>query len=64
MQEDRYVNDVEAAKILSMAPQTLRNLRFKRLGPPYVKKGRSVRYSLLDLHAYMRAGLVDPSDSK
>ena len=52
-QLERYVNDVEAAKILSSSPQTLRNWRHMRKGPAYSKRGRMVRYRVSDLLEYM-----------
>jgi len=58
--KDRYVNDIEAAKILSVAPQTLRNWRHQRRGPAYSKRGRMVRYRLADLLAFMESGRIDP----
>ena len=36
--------DIEAAKILGLSPQTLRNMRSKGEGPVYYKIGRAVRY--------------------
>ena len=32
----RYLNDVEAAKIADLSPQTLRNWRLQGRGPAYV----------------------------
>jgi hypothetical protein len=58
--DDRFVNDVEAAKILGVAPQTLRNYRHLGRGPAYAKRGRMVRYKVADLLAYMDRGRVDP----
>ena len=57
---DRYLNDVEAAKILSSSPQTLRNWRHLGRGPAYSKCGRMVRYRLADLLDFMAAGRIDP----
>jgi len=59
---ERYVNDVEAAKILSSSPQTLRNWRFLGRGPVYSKPsgGKMVRYKVQDLLDFMDAGKVDP----
>jgi len=57
---DRYVNDVEAAKILSCSPQSLRNWRHMRRGPAYSKRGSMVRYRVQDLLAFMAEGRVDP----
>jgi hypothetical protein len=56
----QYVNDVEAARILSVSPQTLRNYRHRRLGPPYSKRGRMIRYLISDLLDFMAAGRIDP----
>jgi hypothetical protein len=58
--EDRYVNDVEAAKILSVSPQSMRNWRHMRKGPPYTKRGRMVRYLVRDLLDFMESGRIDP----
>jgi len=58
--QDRYVNDVEAAKLLSASPQTLRNWRFLGKGPAYSKKGRMVRYSLKSLIGFMESGRITP----
>jgi hypothetical protein len=60
MKETRFVNDIEAAKILSTSPQTLRNWRHLRRGPAYSKRGRMVRYSVEDLIQFMKAGRVTP----
>ncbi len=58
--QDRYVSDVEAAKILSSSPQTLRNWRHLGRGPVYHKRGRMVRYKVQDLSDFMAAGRIDP----
>jgi hypothetical protein len=58
--QDRFVNDVEAAKILSMSPQSLRNYRHLGKGPAYSKKGRMVRYQIADLLDFMNSGRIDP----
>jgi len=59
-QQDRYVNDVKAAKILDASPQTLRNWRHLGKGPEYSKKGRMVRYSLKSLIGFMESGRITP----
>ena len=56
----RFVNDVEAAKILSVSPQTLRNYRHLGRGPAYSKRGRMVRYQIRNLLSYMEQGRIDP----
>ncbi|MFI5329940.1 MAG: helix-turn-helix domain-containing protein [Desulfobaccales bacterium] len=58
--QDRFVNDVEAAKILAVSAQTLRNYRHLGRGPAYSKRGRMVRYRVADLLDYMKSGRIDP----
>lgn len=60
MEPEQFVNDVEAAKILSCSPQTLRNYRHLGKGPVYSKRGAMVRYRVADLLAYMAAGRIEP----
>ncbi len=55
----KYLNDVEAAKIADLSPQTLRNWRQQGRGPAYVKLGRSVRYSLSDLISWFEGRRVN-----
>jgi predicted site-specific integrase-resolvase len=57
--QDRFVTDVEAAKILAVSPQTLRNYRHLGRGPAYSKRGRMVRYRVQDLFDFMASGRVD-----
>jgi predicted DNA-binding transcriptional regulator AlpA len=56
----KNMNDVTAARILNVAPQTLRNWRSSRKGPPYIKLGRSVRYREEDLAAWIQARRINP----
>jgi hypothetical protein len=62
MDQSRFVNDVEAAKLLSVGVQTLRNWRFLGRGPAYSKPagGRLVRYQTQDLLDFMNSGRIDP----
>ena len=48
------VNEKEAAAILGVALQTVRNWRGRRVGPSYVKYSSAVRYDLRDLQEYIR----------
>ena len=61
--QDRYVSDIEAAKIISSSPQTLRNWRHMGRGPAYSKRGRMVRYKIQDLLDFMDSGRIDPRPS-
>jgi hypothetical protein len=56
----KYLNDVEAAEIADMSPQTFRNWRFQGRGPAYIKVGRSVRYSLTDLISWLEGRKISP----
>ena len=47
------LNEQEAAKVTRRSVQTLRNDRHNRRGLPYVKFGRSVRYVMDDIQAYI-----------
>ena len=54
----------EAATYLSVKPQTLACwTHHGRYALPYVKVGRSVRYRLADLDAFLEARTVRPSET-
>jgi hypothetical protein len=53
-----YLTEVEVAEMTRRALSTLRNDRFYRRGIPYIKVGRSVRYDLRDVIAFMEAGKI------
>jgi hypothetical protein len=54
------VNEHVAAKVTGKSVQTLRNDRHLRRGCPYLKLGRSVRYRVDDLLAYLDKHRIDP----
>ena len=54
------VNEHEAARLIGVAVQSLRNWRHQRKGPPYLKISRSVRYKIEDLESYMNSKRIDP----
>ena len=56
----RSLDEKEAAKILGLAVQTLRNWRHLRKGPKYVKLGRSIRYRYEDLEEFIQKKKIDP----
>jgi predicted DNA-binding transcriptional regulator AlpA len=58
-QQQRYINEKEVARITGRGLQTLRNDRHRGRGLPYIKMGRSVRYSLEDVIAYMEARKIE-----
>ena len=45
--------EVEAAKVLSVHPGTLRNWRSKGKGPPWVAVGNAIRYAPEALRQYV-----------
>jgi hypothetical protein len=63
LQRYRLLKDTEAAAILGIAPQTLRNARFNKKGPlaalPYRKFGTAVRYSLAEILNFSDASKVE-----
>lgn len=51
--EDRYVSDIEAARLLGLSKSYLKHLRGHGGGPRYAKiAGRAVRYRVAELHAW------------
>lgn len=64
MENIKYLNEVQVSEITGRALQTLRNDRHKGVGFPYVKIGRSVRYSLSDVVSFMDAHKIETADSR
>jgi len=60
METPRWIDEKEASQIMGVAVQTLRNWRFQGTGPPYFKIGRSVRYRLNEILAFMEERRVGP----
>lgn len=50
----------QAATILGIEPQTLCTKRWKGGGPIYIKMGKTVRYRMSDLRAYLDSHTVEP----
>lgn len=44
-------------------PETIRDWRKDRLGPPWLKVGKDVFYRLADVLAWEAARVVDPADA-
>jgi hypothetical protein len=59
-QQVKYLNEKKVAEITSIGVQTLRNDRHLRRGLPYIKKGRTVRYSLADVINFMEEHKIKP----
>ena len=54
----KHLTEQEVSALLGRALPTLRNERSKGCGIPYVKIGRSVRYSAADIAKYLDAHKV------
>jgi predicted DNA-binding transcriptional regulator AlpA len=59
--KETTVTEKQAAKYLGLSMRTLQALRFYRRPPPYVKLGRSVRYLMSDLQAFLLNNRIDPN---
>jgi hypothetical protein len=60
----QIVDETKVAEIMDVAVQTLRNWRFQRKGPPYIKFGRSVRYTLGDIEEYISRHQINPEKER
>jgi len=58
--QDSLILEEEAAKIIGRSIQTMRNDRHLCRGLPYIKIGRSVRYSLQDIQEYIQKNRIVP----
>jgi len=54
----QLLNQSEAAELLRLSIRTMERLRLTGGGPLYIKCGRSVRYRLSDLEAYVAAKVI------
>jgi len=59
----QYLTEKQVSEITGRAIQTLRNERHLRRGIPYVKVGRSIRYSLEDVVEFMESRKIGTEDS-
>lgn len=61
---EHLLTTAEAARRLGFAPSTLNKWRITGRGPSFLKLGRSVRYSLSDLDAFLSAPNCKSSKSQ
>ena len=59
--ETKWLNEKQVAAKLNVKEATLQNWRWRRVGLPYSKFMRSVRYKESDLYAYMEASRIVPN---
>ncbi len=50
----RYFTSDQAALYLGLDPKSMKDWRYRRLGPPYQKIGHRIRYCQVDLDAYLK----------
>lgn len=53
-----WLTEKQVALLTSLSVSTLRNHRQRRMGIPYAKLGRSVRYALRAVEEYMNAHAI------
>ena len=63
MLEDQLLPESLAAEFLGLSVHTLRHARVERRGPPFVKLGRTVRYSARALVDYIESNTRAPEDA-
>jgi excisionase family DNA binding protein len=54
----RLLTQAEAAELLCLGERTLERLRLVGGGPKFVRLGRSIRYRLADVEAWVAARVV------
>jgi hypothetical protein len=59
----KFINETEVSRITGRAVPTLRNDRYKGQGLPFYKLGRSIRYRLDEILAFMGERRVQPPNS-
>ena len=59
--ETNWLTEKQVAAKLNVKEATLQNWRWRRVGLPYSKFMRSVRYKESDLYAYMGARRIVPN---
>lgn len=57
---DILIREREAAQRLGVSVKTLQSWRLHCRGPVYAKIGKSVRYRLEDLDAFVQSKLIQP----
>jgi hypothetical protein len=60
--KDRYLTPKETSELTGINPATLANQRSARRGIPFIKVGRSIRYRMNDILAFMDEHRIDPEE--
>ena len=61
---DRYVTEKEASTLTSLSVAWFQRARWSGNGPPYIKAGRSVRYRMQQLVAWMESQQICSTTDK
>lgn len=64
MSEDRWIDTDGAARHVGVSVSTMEKLRVYGDGCPYSKRGRSVRYRISDLDAWMSSRVIETTSQK
>jgi hypothetical protein len=56
----RLLTNDQAAAYLGITPSALETRRSRKMGPPFFRDGRVVRYRRSDLEAYVESKIVHP----
>jgi predicted DNA-binding transcriptional regulator AlpA len=55
--------EIEVADLLKISPRTLQAWRTSGQGPAFVRAGRAIRYSRIDIAAWIEGSTVAPARS-
>lgn len=56
--EKQFLSEHDVSRYLNVSVHTLRMWRVKRIGPPYYKLGKVVRYGLADLQDWLKEQVI------
>jgi predicted DNA-binding transcriptional regulator AlpA len=59
MTQQAALTETQVAERLGLSVATLRAWRFRKIGPPFVRFGRAVRYIAQDIDGYVEASRID-----
>ena len=59
---DRLLTSEEVSEYLGLSPHTIEMWRRKKVGPPWVKVGRSVRYKESDVSSWVERRSQETTD--
>lgn len=57
-----FLDEKAVAKLLGLCPKTLNLWRLQRRGPAFIRCGRSIRYSMRDVRAWIDERTVRPEE--